>query len=69
MTKTLTTRVQYRNMVLETGAMPLLLEQLMLPNNKLSVLRNGTWTLSNFCRGKPPPPFSDIFPALAGELV
>jgi hypothetical protein len=29
-----------------------------------SLLRNATWTLSNFCRGKPLPPLAKIQPAL-----
>jgi len=28
------------------------------------MLRNATWTLSNFCRGKPPTPFEQVKPAL-----
>uniref|UniRef100_A0A2P2M0Q6 Importin subunit alpha n=1 Tax=Rhizophora mucronata TaxID=61149 RepID=A0A2P2M0Q6_RHIMU len=28
------------------------------------MLRNATWTLSNFCRGKPPTPFDQVKPAL-----
>ena len=35
---------------------------------KIQMLRNATWTLSNFCRGKPQPDFSmlrDALPALA----
>lgn len=66
--------VAYRNMVLDTGAMPLLLQQLSIPlpvpNDKLlsdkmlSVVRNGTWTLSNFCRGKPAPALEVVQPAL-----
>ena len=28
------------------------------------MLRNATWTLSNFCRGKPQPEFGTVRPAL-----
>ena len=52
-----------RNQVLEAGAMHPLLQQLT-ENSKLSMLRNATWTLSNFCRGKPQPDFNLIRPAL-----
>jgi len=38
-----------RNAVLAGGAMAPLL-QLLQQNSKLSMLRNATWTLSNFCR-------------------
>jgi hypothetical protein len=52
-----------RNLVLETGAMHPLLQQLT-ENSKLTMLRNATWTLSNFCRGKPQPDFNLVRPAL-----
>lgn len=52
-----------RDLVLQAGAMQPLLQQLH-QNSKLSMLRNATWTLSNFCRGKPQPEFEMVRPAL-----
>lgn len=54
----------YRDLVLQAGAMQPLLQQLH-QNSKLSMLRNATWTLSNFCRGKPQPDFNMVRPALS----
>ncbi|KAF3793824.1 Importin subunit alpha-1a [Nymphaea thermarum] len=52
-----------RDLVLSHGALIPLLSQLN-EHAKLSMLRNATWTLSNFCRGKPQPPFEQTKPAL-----
>ncbi|MQL89349.1 hypothetical protein Taro_021914 [Colocasia esculenta] len=52
-----------RDLVLAHGALLPLLNQLN-EHAKLSMLRNATWTLSNFCRGKPQPSFEQTKPAL-----
>ncbi|KAL2945291.1 Importin subunit alpha-1a [Bienertia sinuspersici] len=52
-----------RDLVLAHGALMPLLAQFN-EHAKLSMLRNATWTLSNFCRGKPQPSFDQTKPAL-----
>ncbi|KAG7393377.1 Importin alpha subunit (Karyopherin alpha subunit) (Serine-rich RNA polymerase I suppressor protein) [Phytophthora pseudosyringae] len=55
---------QCRDLVLNAGAMMPLLAVLRRSSGKLTILRNATWTLSNFCRGKPRPEFAFVSPAL-----
>lgn len=52
-----------RDLVLKTGALQPLL-QLFTPDARITMLRHATWTLSNFCLGKPQPPFELVSPAL-----
>ncbi|CEG42657.1 importin alpha-2 subunit [Plasmopara halstedii] len=55
---------QCRDVVLSAGAMMPLLTVLRRSSGKCTLLRNATWTLSNFCRGKPRPDFDLVSPAL-----
>ena len=53
-----------RDLVLGAEALMPLLRQLDPNTTRMSMLRNATWTLSNFCRGKPQPNFELVKPAL-----
>ena len=54
----------FRDRVLQAGALQPLLHCLTT-SSKIGMLRNCSWTLSNFCRGKPPPPFQYLQPAIS----
>src|SRR5258706_14889217 len=57
-------RPMCRDYVLQAGALRPLLA-LLSDQHELPMLRNATWTLSNFCRGKQPQPDWDLIsPAL-----
>jgi importin subunit alpha-1 len=59
-----------RDLVLDSGALAPLLRRLV-PDAKLGFIRNATWTVSNFCRGKPAPNFDkvrDALPTLAALI-
>jgi len=58
---------EYRNLVLKTGnSMQRLIAILQNDHQKpkLTMIRNTTWCMSNFCRGKPKPLFSLIEPCI-----
>eukprot|EP00927_Polykrikos_kofoidii_P059969 TRINITY_DN55050_c0_g1_i1.p1 TRINITY_DN55050_c0_g1~~TRINITY_DN55050_c0_g1_i1.p1 ORF type:complete len:530 (+),score=106.11 TRINITY_DN55050_c0_g1_i1:77-1666(+) len=53
----------FRDLVLQSGGLNPIM-QLLTTSDQTSMVRNGTWALSNLCRGKPPPPLEWVSPAL-----
>jgi HEAT repeat protein len=58
---------QLRDQVLGMGALQPLLCNIAQPASE-SMLRNATWALSNFCRGKPQPDLEAVRPAIPALL-
>ena len=54
----------FRDQVLQAGALQPLL-YCLTRSHKIGMLRISSWALCNFCRGKPPPPFHYLRPAIA----
>lgn len=53
----------FRDLVLQSGGLNPIM-QVLAEADKVGMKRNATWALSNLCRGKPPPPFEWVSPAL-----
>uniref|UniRef100_A0A8C2KR84 Importin subunit alpha n=1 Tax=Cyprinus carpio TaxID=7962 RepID=A0A8C2KR84_CYPCA len=54
-----------RDYVLDCNILPSLV-QLLAKQNRLTMMRNAVWALSNLCRGKnPPPDFAKVSPCLS----
>ena len=57
--------IQYRDMVLQLGGITDLLDILQNHTHyKTSLIRNGAWALSNFCRGHPTPDIQFVLPTI-----
>jgi len=56
--------IDWRDRVLDSGALLPLLRVLEESNDSSSIFRGGVWTLSQFCRGNPQPHFDVVKTAL-----
>mmetsp|Transcript_36393 Transcript_36393/g.53314 ORF Transcript_36393/g.53314 Transcript_36393/m.53314 type:complete len:524 (-) Transcript_36393:179-1750(-) len=54
---------EFRDLILQAGGLNPLLMNIAQPES-LTLLRNVTWALSNFCRGKPQPDLETVRPAI-----
>jgi len=63
--------VAYRNYTLDSNIVAPLVHILQVGSQKMSVIRNATWTISNLCRGKPTAKFEVIAPfaPVLGRLI
>mmetsp|Transcript_19656 Transcript_19656/g.29343 ORF Transcript_19656/g.29343 Transcript_19656/m.29343 type:complete len:519 (+) Transcript_19656:106-1662(+) len=55
----------FRDQVLKTGTLESIISVLSSASTKKTLMRNGTWALSNLCRGKPAPDFKVVAPVLS----
>jgi len=53
-----------RDLVLQANAVQPIIEQVNPQKNKLSMIRNAAWTISNLCRNKPAPDLNVVKPLL-----
>lgn len=56
-------RIAYRDKLLNQSALIKLIRVIEQSNNKL-LIKNGTWAMTNLCRGLPSPNYNTIKPAV-----
>lgn len=52
--------VAHRDMVLASGALPHLVQALQKDKQRVAIMRNTVWTISNLHRGSPAPNFAQV---------